>query len=111
MIFYLKDFFSKCDRNIKTYFILTFKNVASGYILCHATNPQFSAKSGSPKVFYKKGVLRNFEKFTGKYLWQNLFFNKVVGLKKETLSQVFSSELCDAFKSTFFYGTLPVPAS
>ena len=30
----------------------------------------------------KKGVLRNFSKFTGKHLCQSLFFNKVAGLKK-----------------------------
>ena len=29
----------------------------------------------------KKGVLRNFAKFTGKQLWQSLFFNKVAGLR------------------------------
>ena len=28
-------------------------------------------------MFCKKGVLRNFTKFTGKQLWQSLFFNKV----------------------------------
>ena len=44
----------------------------------------------------KKGVLRNFAKFTGKHLRQGLFFDKVAGsqacnfIKKETLAQVFS---------------------
>ena len=33
----------------------------------------------------KKGVLRNFTKFTGKHLCQNLFFNKVAGLSPATL--------------------------
>ena len=33
-----------------------------------------------PEVFCKKSVLRNFEKFTGKHLYQRLFFNKVAGL-------------------------------
>ena len=33
----------------------------------------------------KKGVLRNFAKFTGKYLCQSLFFNKVAGLRSATL--------------------------
>ena len=32
-------------------------------------------------MFYKKGVLRNFTKFTGKHLCQSLFFNKVAGLR------------------------------
>ena len=31
----------------------------------------------SRTVFCKKGVLRNFAKFTGKNLFQGLFFNKV----------------------------------
>ena len=29
------------------------------------------------EVFYKEGVHRNFAKFTGKHLYQSLFFNKV----------------------------------
>ena len=32
------------------------------------------------EVFYKKIVLRNFAKFSGKHLYQSLFFNKVTGL-------------------------------
>ena len=36
-------------------------------------------------VFCKKGVLKNFAKFTGKHLCQSLFFNKVSGLRPETL--------------------------
>ena len=47
----------------------------------------------------KIGVLKNFTKFTGKPLCQNLFFNKI--LKKETLAQVFSCEFCEFFKNTF----------
>ena len=35
--------------------------------------------SSRPDVFCKKGVLRNFTKFTGKQLCQSLFFNKVAG--------------------------------
>ena len=33
-------------------------------------------RSSSPDVFFKKGVLRNFAKFTGKHLRQSLYFNK-----------------------------------
>ena len=39
----------------------------------------------SPEVLYKKGVLRNFTKFTGKHLCQSLLFNRVAGLKPATL--------------------------
>ena len=38
-------------------------------------------RSSHPEVFCNKGVLRNFAKFTGKHLCQNLFFNKVAGLR------------------------------
>ena len=38
-----------------------------------------------PEVFCKKGVLRNFAKFTGKRLCQSLFFNGVAGACKENL--------------------------
>ena len=39
------------------------------------------SRSSHPEVFCKKGVLRNFAKFTGKHLRQRLFFNKVAGLR------------------------------
>ena len=42
-------------------------------------------RSSRPEVFYKKGVLRYFPKFTGKHLCQSLFFNKVAGLSPATL--------------------------
>ena len=36
-------------------------------------------------MFYKKGVLRHFGKFTGKHLCQSLFFKKGAGLRPATL--------------------------
>ena len=42
-------------------------------------------RSIRPEVFCKKGVLRNFAKFTGKHLRQSLFFNKVEGLRAESV--------------------------
>ena len=42
-------------------------------------------RSSRPEVFCKKGVLRNFTKFTGKHLCQSFFFNKVAGLRPATL--------------------------
>ena len=36
-------------------------------------------------MFYKKGVLENFAKFTEKHLCQCLFFDKVAGLRTGTL--------------------------
>ena len=73
--------------------------------------------SSRPEVLCKKGVLKNFTKFTGKHLCQSLLFNKIAGLrpttllKKETLGQVFSSEFCEISKNTFFHRTPLVAAS
>ena len=39
-------------------------------------------KSGRPEVFCKKGALKNFVKFTEKYLYQSLFFNNGAGCIK-----------------------------
>ena len=38
-------------------------------------------RSSHQRCSMKKGVLRNFTKFTGKQLCQSLFFNKVAGLR------------------------------
>ena len=46
---------------------------------------QSNCRSSCPEVFCKKGVLRNFEKFTRKHLYQRLFLNK------ESLAQVAAS--------------------
>ena len=35
--------------------------------------------------FCKKGLLKNFTKFTGKHLCQSLFYNKAAGLRPATL--------------------------
>ena len=40
-----------------------------------------NVKSSRSEVFCKKGILRNFTKFTGKHRRQSLFFNKVAGLR------------------------------
>ena len=54
------------------------------------------SRSSRPEVFCKKGVLRNFAKFTGKYLCQSLL------IKKKTLAQMFSCEFCEISKNSFF---------
>ena len=64
----------------------------------------------------KKGVLKNFAKFTGKHLYQSLFFNKSAVLRpatllKKRLAQVFSCEFCEIFKSTLFCRTSLVTAA
>ena len=57
------------------------------------------------KVLCKKGVLRNFTKFTG-FMPQACNF-----IKTETLAQVFSIQFFDFSKNIFSYGTPPVTAS
>ena len=47
----------------------------------------------------RKGVLRNFAKFTGKHLCQSLFFNKVAGL---------SPEACNFIKKRLWRRCFPV---
>ena len=54
-------------------------------------------RSSRPEVFYEKGVLRNFARFTGNHLCQSLFFNKVAGLILATL-----------LKKRLWYRCLPV---
>ena len=42
-------------------------------------------RSSRPDVFCKKGVFKNFAKFTEKHLCQGLYFNKVAGLMSAIL--------------------------
>ena len=55
------------------------------------------ARSSHHSYSIRKSVLKNFSKFTGKQLYQRFFF-----IKKESLAQVFSCQLCKIFKNTFF---------
>ena len=49
----------------------------------------------------KKGVLRNFTKFTGKHLCQRCN-SGIQRYSKETLAQLFSCEFCEISKNIFF---------
>ena len=62
-------------------------------------------RSSRPKVFCKKSVLRNFAKFTGKYLCQRDPPNACKFIKKDSLVQVLSCEFYEISKNTFFYRT------
>ena len=59
------------------------------------------------KGWRDKGVFRNFAKFTGRHLYQSLFFDKIVGgawnlLEEEALTKEFLCEFGKIFKNTFF---------
>ena len=76
----------------------------------------FLFRSSHRRCSVRKGVLRNFAKFTEEHLCQSLFFNKVRPkacnfIKKETLSQVFSFAFCGISKYTFFIEHLRATAS
>ena len=70
-------------------------------------------RSSLLEMFRKKDILKNFEKFTGKYLRWSLFFNKVADLelyycnfiKSETPTEMFSCEFCKTFSKIFLYST------
>ena len=84
--------------------ILSF-NKATRNIAVHGFRLNASYGSSRAEVFCKKGVPRNFTKFAGKHMCQNLFFNKAETcnfIKNETLVQVFSCEFCEISKNTYF---------
>ena len=61
-------------------------------------------RSSHRRCSEKQDVLRNFAKFTGKHLWQRLFFNKVAGLRhtfKHALKNTFFIEHVETTASVF----------
>ena len=80
---------------------------------CRSSRSQMFFRSSRPEMFCKKAVLRDFPKFTGKYLCQSLFITKVGGqlcLKRDPGTGV-SCEFCEIWKNTFSYRTPQVAAS
>ena len=66
-----------------------------------------ACRSSRSEVFCKKGVLRNFGKFTGKHLCQSLFLVKL----HKTMERVFSCEFYEIFKVNFLQETPAAAAS
>ena len=66
-----------------------------------------SGRNRHPKLFCNKVVLRNFANFTGKHLFQSLFFNKVGAgispaiLLKKRLRKTFSCKFFEIFRNSF----------
>ena len=56
----------------------------------------------APELFYKKGVYKDFAKFTGKHLCRSIFFNKI---EKDTPTHLFSVNLAKFLKTPFFQNT------
>ena len=61
-----------------------------------------SCRSSHRMCSVKKDILRSFAKFTWKHLYRSLFINKILEIKKETPTQIFSCEFNEIFKNTFF---------
>ena len=67
-------------------------------------------RSSRLEVFWQKGILKNFAKFTGKHLYGSLFFDKVTAcncnfIKKGDSINLFSCEFYEIFKEHLFYRT------
>ena len=77
------------------------------------------SRSRCSQMFFKMDVLKNFANFIGKHLCWSLFLIKLqawrpVGLQcyeEEIPTQLFTCEIWEIFKNTFFYRTSPVAAS
>ena len=63
------------------------------------------------RCFVKKGVLRNFAKFTGKHLYQILFFNKVAGLNNSLWHRCFPVNFAKFLRTSIFTKYLRTTAS
>ena len=67
-----------------SHFFSNFLSFDSSVFIFSAFCISFNNRSSYRRFSAKKGVLRNFAKFSGKYLCQNLFFNKVAHLRAAT---------------------------
>ena len=61
------------------------------FLLNTLLHKRTSSRSSHKRCSVRKGVLRNFAKFTGKYLCQSLYFNKVAGLSYGLFKQKVST--------------------
>ena len=66
-------------------------------------------RSSRLELFCKKGVLRNFAKFTEEKTCARVSFLNFI--KKEALAQMFSCKICEVSKNTFYCRTPLVAAS
>ena len=79
--------------------------------------PSLYCRSNTTKVFCKKVALKNFAKFTAKHLCQSPFFNKVAGLRSESLlkwrlcHKRFLVNFVKLLRTFFFFRTPQVAAS
>ena len=88
-----------------------FKHIRSQHVNVTSSKWRQKRRSSHRRCSVRKGILRNFAKFTGKHLCQSLCFNKVVGLRPATLLKKGSDRFCEISKITFFTKHLQATAS
>ena len=79
------------------------KSTTTNSLKIYRLHDFFIYRSSHRRCSVKKGVLRNFTKFTGKYLCQSLFLKK-----RDSGNTGVSCENSETFKKTFFYRRPPV---
>ena len=84
---------------MKTFASLTANESQDSHIEKYNVNRFGSSERDKFEVFCKKGVLKNFAKFSGKHLCQSLFSNKVADLRPATLLILLSPQLEHTVKS------------
>ena len=102
---------------MKTYYYIKIQDLENlqrdtSWLLFLKTPYRSSYRRCSIKIS-ERGALRNFPKFTGKYLCQRVFFNKVAGLrakasnyiKKDSLAQVFPLNFAKFLRTPFLQNT------
>ena len=86
------------ENTIKKSNLQTFYSIMSYSRLLHIGEVQSSHRRCS----VKKAVLKNFTNFTGKPLCWSLFLINFQAFRRATPAQVFSCEICEIFKNTYF---------
>ena len=108
-----------CEILKNTFFYKTPPVAAPHKQLSVIVQPTPRNRRSHQKCSVRKSVLRNFTKFTAKYLCQSLLFNKAAALRpqasnfiyKGTLAQVCSCEICEISKNILFTDHLRATAS
>ena len=98
MKFSIKDFFNKCEVCI-----VFFKITPRTQFVCKIHNYPIHFRSSHRKCSIKKGILKNFAKFTGKHLCQSLFFIFWRNFKNTFFTKHLrgtASVICNIFLST-----------
>ena len=79
-----------CRSFLQQFYVLllfTYFIISTFHVFCPSLYSQETNRSSHRRWFVKRGVFKNFAKFTGKHLRYSVFFNKVAGLLPSNLSK------------------------